>query len=460
MLNKVPPHHEDLERAILGAMLIDNHCLTFAMSRLFPDVFYNDGRKKVFIAIQNLYDKNSRVDILTLIQQLRTNGALEDAGGPYQITKLTNDVVSAANIEVHINLVCEAYMKRESITLGAVLINESYDDTTDAFEIVQKADVGFQKIQERVLTGIQKDIAFYGQQVLEQHANTKLTGVLGEKTGLTALDRTMLGLVAPDFIVLAARPGAGKTALALSITNNTTIVGKIPCAWFSLEMDGTQLMRRLVSIDTQIDHKRIREGRTSKEEDFRIAESVEKISSSPLYIEDEPGMNVRSLKVRAHILKKKHGIKFIVVDYLQLMSGVETKGKSRENIVSEISRDLKNLARELSMPIIALSQLSRAVELRGDKMPQLSDLRESGSIEQDADEVLFLMRPEYYNMTEPIEIDGKDYDTNALCIADLAKNRHGPTKHMAFKFNGPCMHFTDHPSYYENIFPTKDDLPF
>lgn len=468
MYGKVPPQARELEEVILGGLMLDVNAVFVGMSRLFPEIFYIDAHQKIFSAIQSLYDKNQKIDILTVVQQLKTTEELEAVGGMYYVMKLTNAVISGANIENHINIVAEAYLKREAIRLSGELISEAYEDSTDAFDVINQADAGFQKIQEQVLTGLVKDISYFGMKVLEQHASTKQTGVLGIKTCIKAIDGVISGLVEPDLIILAARPSQGKTALALSITYNTSVSGNIPCAWFSLEMDGVQLVRRLASIDCQIDHEKIRKGYTSKEEDNTLASSIEKISNCPIYIQDNANVNIREIRTKANLLKRKHGIKYIVVDYIQLMNGIDTKGKSREQIVSDISRGLKILAKELTMPVIALSQLSRKVEERSDKMPQLSDLRESGAIEQDADEVIFLMRPEFYHMTEDVKVGGKEYPVSGLTILSTAKNRHGETKNTALSFKGSCMHFTDHyldtdqrftqPINYNK--PYNDDTPF
>jgi len=464
---KIPPQSIETEVVILGGLMIDVNSVSIGMSRLFPEIFYSTSHKLIFRAIQKLYDANKNIDIVTVIEQLRKDEKLEEVGGAFYVTKLTNSVVSGANIETHITIIAEMYLKREAISLSMGLINESFDESTDAFDVINNADYGFQKIQEQVLTGISKDISNYGMKVLEQHAQVKATGVLGTSTGIKALDAVMCGLVAPDLVIVAARPGQGKTALALSITYNTSVKGDVPCAWFSLEMDGTQLVRRLASIDSGLNHEKIRKGETTKEEDMMIGQSIEKISNSKIFIEDKAAINVRDIRTRASLLKKRHKIKFIIVDYLQLMKGLDAKNKSRENIVSEISRSLKEVAKELEMPVIALCQLSREVEKRPDKLPQLSDLRESGAIEQDADEVIFLMRPEYYKMTEPVNIEGKEYDVNGLTIVSIAKNRHGGTKNIALNFKGVCMHFTD---IEEQRFTTftpvlqqqykDDDLPF
>lgn len=441
---KVPPQDRELESAILGGLMIDNSFVYVGMAKLFTEIFYVDANQKIFSAIQKLYDSGLKIDILTVCDQLRKTDDLEKVGGMFYVTKLTHDVVSSANVETHIKLISEFYLKREAIRLSGELTVSAYEEETDAFDIINLADFGFQKIQEKVLVGMEKDISFFGMKVLDQHATTKETGVLGIQTGMTAIDKVISGLVSPDLIIIAARPSQGKTALALSITYNTSVKGDVPCAWFSLEMDGIQLVRRLASIDCQVDHEKIRKGYTSNEEELLLSSSIEKISNCNIFIQDNANMNIREIRTKANLLKRKHGIKYIVVDYIQLMNGIDVKGKSREQIVSDISRGLKLLAKELEIPVIALSQLSREVEKRPNKMPQLSDLRESGAIEQDADEVLFLMRPEFYGMEESVSIGGKEYDPKALCILGTAKNRHGETKNTALNFKGACMHFTDH----------------
>lgn len=442
---KVPPQARELETAILGGLMLDKNFVHIGMVKLFPEIFYVETHQIVFKAIQNLYDKSMPIDLLTVTEQLKRNEMLDIVGGMYALTKLTNDVVSGAHIENHIMIISEMYMKREMIRICGETINESYEDSSDAFDVVGGADEQIQKIQERILVGYSRDINYFGMKVLEQHAQVKETGVLGISTGIHELDRAICGLVPPDLIIIAARPSQGKTAAALSITYNTSVKGDIPCAWFSLEMDGVQLVRRLSSIDTKIPHERIRTGKTSSYEDKLLGESIERIVTSKIFIEDKTAMNVRDIRTKASLLKKKHGIKYIVVDYIQLMQGTESKGKNREQIISEISRSLKIIAKELEIPVIALSQLSREVEKRPDKIPQLSDLRESGAIEQDADTVIFLMRPEYYKMTEPVSIGGTEYDVRNLCVCGIEKNRHDKTKTIALNFIGEVMHFSDVP---------------
>jgi len=442
--DKLPPQSAEIEESILGSLMLDINCQNFGMSRLFEDMFYKMEYKAIFKAIAALYDSSQGVDIITVIEELKRQNNLELVGGAYGVMRVTNSVVSSANIENYILILAESYLKREMITISHDAFSKSFLDETDIFDLISATDEKMQKSQEKVIKGVSKDTVFEGMQVLEQHATVKHSGVLGIKTNISELDKATNGLVSPDLIIIAARPGAGKTALCLSIAYNTSVLGTVPCAIFSLEMDGVQLVRRLASIDTKIPHERIRNGHTTDDEDKLLGASIEKISNSKIYIEDRTSMNIRDIRTKASLLKKKHNIGYIIVDYIQLMSGTDVKNKNREQIVSDISRGLKCIAKELEIPVIALSQLSRAVEARADKMPQLSDLRESGAIEQDADSVLFLMRPEYYGMTEPIEINSVEYPVQKLAICTIAKNRHGSTKNIAMEFTGSTMQFINH----------------
>lgn len=442
--NKLPPYSKEIEEAVLGAMMLETHSVALGISKLFEDIFYIESNKVVFRAIRSLYDRNLPPDMLNVMREVSKSPGENWA---HYISTITKHVVSSANIESHIAVLQEDYLGRETIRICGQAFADGFNKVTDVWENLQSVEIGLEKAQEAVLGGQQKDIAYYCGKMMDSHVQAKTTGIIGIKTGLRSLDEKISGLVAPDLIVIAARPGQGKTALALSITYNTSVLNQIPCAWFSLEMDGEQLVRRLASIDTGIFHEKLRNGHTDEHESKQFYKSSQKISSCPIYIEDKVSINIRDIKTRAYLLKRKHGIGYIVVDYLQLMKGVDEKNKSRENIVSEISRELKCLAKELGIPVIALSQLSREVEKRADKMPQLSDLRESGSIEQDADEVMFIMRPEYYKFTEPVNIGGTEYAVSGLAIISTEKNRHGSTGYVALNFSGPTMKFSDYNSF-------------
>lgn len=441
---KIPPQAIELEKGILGALMIEPNCLPSVMNILFSKVFYVDAHQKIYTAICSLYDNLSNIDTLTVMERLKRNDQLELVGGGYYIAELTKSVVSSANIEFHCRIIQEKYMAREMIRIMSESVSSSFEDSTDVFEMYDKVGNELMKTQESVMTGMVKDMDYYCDKVYNEYETVKLTGVLGIQTGIKPFDKIFCGLVPPDLVVFAARPGQGKTSLALSITNNTSVSGTIPCAWFSLEMDGIQLTRRLACMQSGISHESIRQGRLSKDQEDLFFNAIDKVKSSPVYIEDKTFINIRTIRTRANLLKRKYGIKYIVVDYLQLIKGLNRDGQSREGEVADISRGLKALAKELSIPVIALSQLSREVEKRPDKMPQLSDLRESGAIEQDADEVIFLMRPEYYKMTESVKINSREYDVSALCIGKGAKNRHGSTENFAMWFNAPTMQFSTH----------------
>ncbi len=441
---KVPPQATELEGAVLGAILIESSCLPQVVSLIFTEVFYIDSYQRIFKAILNLYDNQRPVDLLSVVEQLKVNEDLDNVGGQYAVTKLTRDVVSTANIEAHCILILQKYLGRELITISSEAMNDAYDDSVDVFDLYDRTDNAILNVQERVLSGSIKDMQCYAGKVYEQYETIKVTGVLGIQTGILPLDKMFCGLVPPDLIIIAARPAQGKTALALSITHYTSVLNNIPCAWFSLEMNGSQLTMRLSAIDSGLSHKDIRQGKIAPCDEQRFYTALDRVGKAPIFIEDRGVINIRTIRTRAHILKRKNKIGYIVVDYLQLMQGIDVKNKNREAVISEISRGLKELARELNIPIIALSQLSREVEKRPDKMPQLSDLRESGAIEQDADEVIFLMRPESYDFTEPVEIKGKEYDVRGLCIGKGAKNRHGDCENFAMTFIGYSMHFKTH----------------
>ena len=441
---KIPPQNPQFEEAVLGVCMLESHAFATTNQYLWAGVFYKDSHQRIYNAFCKLFDDSKPIDLLTVVQQLTESGELEQCGGAWAVTKITNDVTSSAHLEDWCKLLLELFMKREGIRLSGELITDCYSDETDAFDVFNKADNEIINLQEKVLRGQIADIEYYTKKVYEQYETVKATGVLGLKSMIEPIDRVMCGLVAPDLIIIAARPGSGKTALAMSITKNISFDQNIPCAWFSLEMDGVQLVRRMASMITGIDHTSIRNGHIYSNLELEFYKTLDEISTKPIYIEDKGSINIRELRARAIILKRKYGIKYIIVDYIQLMSGIDSKNKNRNDIVGEISRGLKQLAKELDIPVIGLAQLSRAVESRSDKIPQLSDLRESGSIEQDADSVLFLMRPEQYGLMNEYNIEGNEYMPKNLCLGIIGKNRHGETKNIAMKWNGATMTVSTH----------------
>jgi replicative DNA helicase len=441
---KIPPQNIKIEEAVLGICMLERDAFATANQYLFSAVFYKESNQKIYESFGKLFDENKPIDILTVSQKLREMGQMDLVGGEYAVMSLTNSVTSSAHLEDWCKILLELYMKREGIKLAAELQVACFEDETDAFDVFNKADHEIINLQEKVLRGQIADINTFTRNVYEQYEMVKQTGVLGIKTGIDPIDKVMCGLVAPDLIIIAARPGSGKTSLAMSITKNITYEQDIAGAWFSLEMDGTQLTRRLVSMVTGINHSEIRHGSIPTHLETEFYKALDNISRKPLFIEDKANINIRDMRARAIVLKRKYNIQYIIVDYIQLMSGVDVKNKNRNDIVGEISRGLKQMAKELNIPVIGLAQLSRAVESRSDKIPQLSDLRESGSIEQDADSVLFLMRPEYYGLVNEYFIDNVEYSTRGLCLGIIGKNRHGETKNIPMEFTGATMEIKTH----------------
>lgn len=441
---KVPINNRQAEESVLGAMLVDANCLPIILAKLFPEVFYHPFHELIYRAIVKLYDSNSAIDLTTVVHELNTTGNLEKIGGPVVVVKLTNAVITAGNIEDHLMILLETYLKRKTAEIGRDLEQDGYNTQTDPFDGLNRAANAIQTASETVLKGSQRTMEYFVTKVIENRDRVLTSGQIGLDTGFKGLNECVSGWANPDLIIIAARPGMGKTALMISSLHHLAVVNNVPVGVFSLEMSGEQLTQRLESIDSGIHHSILRSNKLSTDERVQILHTHDRLIQAPIYIEDSPGINIRELRTRANLLKRRYGIQILMIDYLQLMSGVDEKGKSRENIISEISRGCKIIAKELDIPVIALSQLSRAVEARSDKMPQLSDLRESGSIEQDADEVIFLMRPEYYGMINEVEMGGNSYPVKDLVICKIDKNRHGATKNIPMKFMCDTMKYQDY----------------
>ena len=383
---KLPPQAVDIEEAVLGAAMLESESLAAIIDILQPDSFYKDANKRIWIAIISLFSKNSSVDILTVVQELKRTGQLEIVGGAFYVTTLTNKVAGASNIEYHARIVAQMFIKRELIRIGSETAKNSYDDSTDCFELIEKAERDIFGISKNI---IKKDIEHIGKITIDllkelTQKETIEQGLFGTPSGLIGLDRLTGGWQKQDLCIIAARPAMGKTALVLSMARNAAVEFNRPVAVFSLEMSALQLVTRLVSSETEISNSKFK--RLSKDNKFEnhewklIGEAQDKISKSPLYIDDTPSLSIFELRAKARRLRDKNNVELIIIDYLQLMTGVDGKG-NREQEISGISRGLKSLAKELNIPIIALSQLSRAVETRGgDKRPVLSDLRESGCL--------------------------------------------------------------------------------
>ena len=437
------PYSKELEKNILGAILLDKRVLPLVVGHLKTEIFYDLGHQKVFSMIKKMYDDNVSIDLSTIAQKLVKDDTIKELGGAYYLSKLTDNVTGGSHINTHIDMVVELYKKREAYMLFKQTEMECLDNDSQAIDLLSSVNGKLIALQEfgNIHEKSIDDVIMTLNYARDKAQSGEL---LGFNTGFEEINNTLAGWCKPDLVIIAARPGMGKTAFMLSTIYHLCIVQKVPVAIFSLEMSSEQLVERLESITSMVPLKRLRMNLMDDEERKILLKSDDKILLSPLHIEDTGGIGISQLRAKATIMKQKYGIKVIFIDYLQLMSGQNKTNQNREQEVSLISRSLKSLAKELGVPIIALSQLSRKVEERADKMPQLSDLRESGSIEQDADAVIMLMRPNYYEMTNPIEIGGKEYATNDLVICKVEKNRHGSTKNIALRFLPETMTFIDY----------------
>jgi replicative DNA helicase len=440
-LGKLPPQAIDLERAVLGALMLERDCLSLVVDILHPDSFYKEGHQEIYKAIKELFISSEPIDMLTVTNRLRKNGSLEKAGGAYGVTELTRGVNSSANIEFHARIISEMAIKRGIIRISSDVATKAYTDTVDAFALLEDNSVQLSSLAQRGTSSTVKGAKELLKETIEGIIDKSKREVVGIPSGIKELDKLTGGWQDTELVILAARPGMGKTALALTCIRNAAIDYNTPTVFFSLEMSETQLFERLISAESEVDSTRIKKGNVAEYEVNSIVNKTNKLGNAPIYIDDTPSLSILELRAKARRYKDKYGIKLIFIDYLQLMSGDRSnKNGNREQEVSQISRSLKALAKELNLPVIALSQLSRAVESRGgDKRPQLSDLRESGSIEQDADMVMFLYRPEYYGITE----DENGLSMIGVAEAIIAKHRGGSLENVAMKFIGKFMKFTD-----------------
>ena len=426
---KVPPQAKELEEAVLGAIMLEKGAFDAVIEILKPECFYVDGHQRIFRSMQSLANKSQPIDILTVVEELRSREELDLVGGPYYVTKLTNAVVSSANIEAHSRIILQKFIQRELIRISGEIISDAYEDSTDVFDLLDQAE---SKIYEVTSTHLRNNYETIDSVLVKtiqriedlRHKNEDVSGV---PSGFSSLDRVTYGFQNTDLIILAARPSVGKTAFALNLARNAALhpTKPTPVAFFSLEMSAGQLVQRILSAESEIWLEKISRGKMEEHEMKQLyARGIQKLSQAPLYIDDTPALNIFELRAKARRLKNASNIGMIIIDYLQLMSGTgENRNSNREQEISNISRSLKGLAKELQIPILALSQLSREVEKRkeGNKMPQLSDLRESGAIEQDADMVMFLYRPEYYDITQDEMGDSNRGETHVR----IAKHRNG-----------------------------------
>lgn len=455
MFGKLPPQARDLEEAVLGAIMIDKNAIGEVVDVLKPDCFYDDRNRMVYEAILELFEHSEPIDLLTVTEMLKKQGNLETVGGPYYLTELTNRVASSANSEYHARIIVQKYIQRELIRVSSSIIQDSYEDTTDVFDLLDKAERNIFEITSNNLRRGMQDMNQLVAKALNEISEVRENkGLLGIPSGFTELDRITSGWQPTDLIIVAARPAMGKTAFVLNMARNAAVEHDCPVAVFSLEMGATQLAKRLITSETEIEADKIKNGRLEAYEWAELNKKVEKLSQSKIFIVDTPAINIFELRAHCRRLKSAHQIKMIFIDYLQLMSGTgDNRGGTREQEISNISRSLKSIAKELEIPVIALSQLSRAVETRGgDKKPQLSDLRESGAIEQDADMVLFLYRPDYYGFQQ----DEQGNSNQGIAEVIIAKHRNGATGSVNLRFIDKFAKFTNIDSFSSSDYYGSD----
>ncbi|WGH76021.1 replicative DNA helicase [Tenacibaculum tangerinum] len=439
---KLPPQALELEEAVLGAMMIDKKGIDEVIDILHPEAFYDRRHQEIYEAIYSLFQNSEPIDLLSVSNQLKKNGKLDLAGGDFYLIGLTQKVASSAHIEFHSRIILEKFIQRKLITISSEIIENAYDETVDVFDLLDDAEAKlFEVTQGNLKKGAERADSLVQQSINKiQEISTK-EGMSGLATGFTKLDALTSGWQPTDLIIIAARPGMGKTAFVISMAKNMAIDFGHPVALFSLEMSSVQLITRMISSETGLTSEKLRKGNLEPHEWEQLNVKVKKLSDAPIFIDDTPALSIFDLRAKARRLVSQHGVKILVIDYLQLMTAGGAGG-NREQEISTISRNLKALGKELNVPVIALSQLSRAVETRGgSKRPLLSDLRESGAIEQDADIVSFIYRPEYYGMTEWDDDDHSPCEGQGEFI--VAKHRNGGLDNIRLKFTGHLAKFSD-----------------
>ena len=441
-LGKIPPQDIEAEQAVLGSMLTDQDAVIAAIEVLKPDDFYREDNRILFEAILNIYNRAEPIDIITLKSELTSMGKLDNVGGLEYIAELPDKVPTTANVDMYIKIVEEKSMLRNLVKTANEIISLGYGETEDVEDIMDMAEKKIfdvmQRKNQKGYTAI-KDILVESFTNLEQLYNQK-QHVTGVPTGFTDLDNKTAGLHGSELILIAARPAMGKTAFALNIGTYAATRANVPVAIFSLEMSKEQLGNRILCSEALVDSNKVRTGKLEDDEWTKLAEASGELSAAPIYVDDTPGISIMEIRARCRKLKLEKNIGLVIIDYLQLIQGTGKRGASREQEISEISRSLKILAKEINVPVIALSQLSRAVEGRPDHRPMLSDLRESGAIEQDADIVMFLYRDDYYN---------EDSEKKNIAEIIIAKQRSGSTGTVELAWLGSYTKFANLERYRE-----------
>lgn len=456
---KLPPQALDLEEAVLGAMMIDKKGIDTVIDILHPEAFYDKRHQEIYTAIYALFQNSEPIDLLSVSNQLKKNAKLELVGGDFYIIGLTQKVASSAHIEFHSRIILEKYIQRKLITISSEIIENAYDETVDVFDLLDDAEGKlFEVTQGNLKKGAEKADSLVQQSITKiQEISTK-EGMSGLATGFTKLDALTSGWQPSDLIIIAARPGMGKTAFVISMAKNMAIDFNHAVAVFSLEMSSVQLITRMISSETGLTSEKLRKGNLEPHEWEQLNVKVKKLSDAPIFIDDTPALSIFDLRAKARRLVSQHDVKILVIDYLQLMTAGGSGG-NREQEISTISRNLKALGKELNIPVIALSQLSRSVETRGgSKRPLLSDLRESGAIEQDADIVSFIFRPEYYGMTEWDDDDHSPCEGQGEFI--VAKHRNGGLDNIRLKFTGHLAKFSDLEEGFSSEFQSSMNSSF
>ena len=440
---KLQPQAIELEEVVLGALMIDNESLSDTIDSLQPEYFYKPDNQKIFEAIINLFNSSKPVDILTVSEELKRMGDLEAVGGMLYISQLTNNVSSSSNTEFHARIIAEKFIKRSLISISNNIIGDAFNDTIDIFDLLNTAEEKLFNVTEGTLRKSYDKMSILIKGALDniEVLRQKEDGLSGVPSGFTKLDRVTSGWQKSDLVIIAARPGMGKTAFALSMARNIAINHDKAIGFFSLEMSSEQLVSRLIASEAELSASKLRRGDLKDYEMVQLHEKIKQLSDAQIYIDDTPALTVFELRAKARRLVKNHNVEIIIIDYLQLMSAGGNAG-NREQEISTISRSLKGIAKELKIPVIALSQVNRGVESRtgtGSKRPMLSDLRESGAIEQDADIVTFIYRPEYYKIYE--WDNGDDSRSQAEII--IAKHRNGALENVRLKFTAEFAKFSD-----------------
>lgn len=445
---KLPPRDTELEEIVLGACMLERDAYMNVCDLLVSDAFYDPVNKKIFEAITNLGVNQRPIDMMTVTEQLRRDGTLEEVGGAVHIAELTARVYSSANIEFHAGIIAQKYLARRLINFAANVETKAYDESNDIEELLQETESQLFGISQnhlkREVTHIDPVINLALEQI--QNAANNESGLSGLQTGYRELDKITSGWQNSDLIIIAARPAMGKTAFVLSMAKNMAVDYNVPIAIFTLEMSNVQLIKRLISNVASLEGEKIKSGRLSPDEEDRLNSRIRTVYGAPLYLDETPGLSISELRTKARRLVREKGVRMIMIDYLQLMNATGQKLGSREQEVSTISRSLKALAKELDIPIIALSQLNRSTESREDKRPVLSDLRESGAIEQDADIVCFIHRPEYYTRATQ---DGEGNNIKGLAYLIVAKHRSGAVGDVKLHFVSKYAKFENWEEGYE-----------